>query len=168
MAGLTKIVVAIDFSPLSLEALEYARDLAATTDAKLTLVYVVEPIEYGGLDFLGGAPISAQSLVEEHVKQARSELGTLADRLSSAKRVGRGARPTVETLVRVGRPADELSAVVGEGRDRLLVVGTHGRTGLSHLVMGSVAERVVRHARCPVLVVPVGGQEIAKSGRRGR
>jgi universal stress protein A len=61
-----------------------------------------------------------------------------------------GARATVA----LGRPADAIVAAAGRGRANLIVVGTHGRSGLAHLVMGSVAERVVRHAACPVLVVP--------------
>ena len=54
----------------------------------------------------------------------------------------------------MGRPAEEIVAAGGKGKANLIVLGTHGRSGLSHLLMGSVSERVVRHALCPVLVVP--------------
>jgi universal stress protein A len=58
------------------------------------------------------------------------------------------------TAVRMGRPAEEIVAAAGKGKSNLIVLGTHGRSGLSHLLMGSVSERVVRHAQCPVVVVP--------------
>jgi universal stress protein A len=62
--------------------------------------------------------------------------------------------PQARATVELGRPADVVVTTGGRGRGNLIVIGTHGRSGLAHLVMGSVAERVVRHAECPVLVVP--------------
>ncbi len=142
-----KILVAIDFSKLSHEALDYAILLAEGLGARLTVLYVVEPLDFTGVDFLGGTPIATQAIVDEHLKQARREL----ERIQTRKLA---KLPGATVAVRLGRPADEIVALGGKGRSNLIVVGTHGRSGLSHLLMGSVAERVVRHAECPVLVVP--------------
>lgn len=142
-----KICVAIDFSKLSYEALDYAIDLARELGARLSVLYVVEPLEFAGVDVLGGTPIATQSIVDEHLKQARREL----ERVKSRRLAGlEGA----STMVRMGRPAEEIVAAAGKGKANLIVLGTHGRSGLSHLLMGSVSERVVRHAQCPVIVVP--------------
>jgi universal stress protein A len=151
MGAIKRIVVAVDFSKLSLEALDYAIDLARRAEAKLQVLYVVEPVEFTGIDVLGGAPIATQALVEEHLKQARREIERLKQkRLADL--------PSARVSVQLGRPADAIVAAGGRGRSNLIVVGTHGRSGLAHLVMGSVAERVVRHAQCPVLVVPARGK----------
>ena len=142
-----KILVAIDFSKLSYEALDYGIDLARDLGAKLSVIYVVEPLEFAGVDVLGGTPIATQSIVDEHLKQARREL----ERVKSRKLAGLDG---ATTAVRMGRPAEEIVAAGGKGKANLIVLGTHGRSGLSHLLMGSVSERVVRHAQCPVVVVP--------------
>lgn len=142
-----KILVAVDFSKLSYAALDYAIDLARELGARLTVLYVVEPLEFAGVDVLGGTPIATQSIVDEHLKQARREL----ERVKTKRLAGlEGAT----TAVRMGRPAEEIVAAAGKGKSNLIVLGTHGRSGLSHLLMGSVSERVVRHAQCPVVVVP--------------
>jgi universal stress protein A len=150
-----RIVVAIDFSKLSHEALDYAVELAGEVGAKLHVVYVVEPVEFSGVDVLGGAPIATQALVDQHLRQARKEMERL-----KAKRLA-GVRD-VRASVQLGRPAEVIVAAGGRGRGNLIIVGTHGRSGLAHLVMGSVAERVVRHAECPVLVVPRRGKRGAR------
>ncbi|HZR80705.1 MAG TPA: universal stress protein [Candidatus Binatia bacterium] len=155
MGAIKKIVVAIDFSRLSFEALDYAIDLARTADARITALYVVEPVEFAGVDVLGGAPIATQALVDEHLRQARREMDQV-----KAKRLA--DLPGARAVVQLGRPADAIVAAGGRGRSNLIVVGTHGRSGLAHLVMGSVAERVVRHAECPVLVVPGRGKRGAR------
>jgi universal stress protein A len=133
-----KILVAIDFSKLSYEALDYAIDLARDLGAKLSVIYVVEPLEFAGVDVLGGTPIATQSIVE-------------LERVKTRKLAGLDG---ATTAVRMGRPAEEIVAAGGKGKANLIVLGTHGRSGLSHLLMGSVSERVVRHSQCPVVVVP--------------
>ena len=147
MAALKRVLVAIDFSKLSHEALSYAVDLAAQVGARVHVLYVVEPVEFTGVDVFGGAPIATQAIVDEHLRQAKREMERL--------RRGKLAKvPGAKASVELGRPAERIVALGGSGRANLVVLGTHGRSGLAHLVMGSVAERVVRHARCPVLVVP--------------
>jgi nucleotide-binding universal stress UspA family protein len=155
MGALKRIVVAVDFSKLSFEALDYALDLAQQAGAKVHVVYVVEPVEFAGVDVLGGAPIATQALVDEHLRQAKREM----ERLKAKRLAG---MPDAKVIVQLGRPAEAIVSAGGKGRANLIVVGTHGRSGLAHLVMGSVAERVVRHAQCPVLVVPARGKRGAR------
>lgn len=147
MQQIKKILVAIDFSKLSQEALDYGIGLAQELGARLSVLYVVEPLEFTGVDVLGGTPIATQSIIEEHLRQAKRELERLRQRKLDKL-------PGTTVAVRLGRPAEEIVAAGGKGRANLIILGTHGRSGLSHLLMGSVSERVVRHAACPVLVVP--------------
>ena len=129
-----RILVSIDFSDCAKKALEYAIPLAKEHQAGITLLYVVPPPyavgEYGGFDY-------AQLQTGMRVT-GEKELAKLAvDEV-------RGAVPA-GTLVRVGSPAREIVDAI--------VISTHGRTGLKHVLLGSVVENVVRHAPCPVLVV---------------
>lgn len=150
MAVPKRILVAIDFSKLATEALDYAIELARRLQAKIQVLYVIEPIEFTGVDALGGIPVATQSIVDEHLRQAKKEM----ERLKARKLKD---LPDARATVALGRPAEAIVAAAGRGRGNLIVVGTHGRSGLAHLVMGSVAERVVRHATCPVLVIPTSG-----------
>lgn len=144
-----KIVVPIDFSPASLNAAQYAAALARRLDASLHLVHVFEPSEMAGgpLELYGGP--SAASVDQLYWKK-RSQLVAIS--------AGLDGHPQVTSEVRHGTPADSIrQAAVDYGAD-LVIMSTHGRTGLSHLLMGSVAEQVIRTARCPVLVVRDCGQ----------
>jgi universal stress protein A len=147
MAKLKKVLIAIDFSQPSREALEVGLDLATEAGAKVSVLYVVEPIDYASIGYLGGVPMATQSILDAHLAAARKEMERFR-----ARKLARF--PGATALIRIGHPADEIVAVGGGGRSNLIVVGTHGRSGMAHLLLGSVAERVVRRARCPVLVVP--------------
>lgn len=139
-----KIVVGVDFSPVSHAAMRKAAQLAAETDAELTIAHVWEiPIYAVGEGAAFPAPVledvisASQRLLETWQAEARSL----------------GAR-TVATMLRNGAPWHELVELVrGDPSYDLIVVGTHGRTGIKHVLLGSVAERVARHAPCAVLVV---------------
>lgn len=137
------ILVPTDFSAASRKALAYADAFAATFGAKVTLVHVIEPMvlppEYGYLP-----PYSPEDEARQ-VEAVRKQLLDIAAGLESAKRT--------EVSVRVGRPWHEVVGAVSELGVDLLVLTTHGRTGLRHMLMGSVAEKIVRHTACPVLVV---------------
>ena len=139
---LKKILVPIDFSDCSKKALQYALPLAKQHEAAITLLYVVPtPFtvgEYGGVNYA--------SLEADLRASADKQLATLA-----ADEV-RG-RVAVDTLVSTGPPAAEIIEVAKRVLADLIVISTHGRTGLKHVFLGSVAENVVRHAPCPVLVV---------------
>jgi nucleotide-binding universal stress UspA family protein len=141
-----KIIVPIDFSEASEAAARYAARLAASLGASVHLIHVLEEalLAPGPLEFYGGALPQAR---EEMYQRACARLNELGVTLAPS-----GVPPfTVE--VRSGVTAEEIAdAVVDYGAD-LVVMSTHGRTGLPHLLLGSVAERVIRTARCPVLAI---------------
>jgi len=140
MATFKHIVAATDFSEASRAALELARSVASESGADLTIVHVCEVPGYSGT-----GPI-AYDLVTPIATQAQVQLDALLDHV-------RQACPRATGLVKVGAPAEQILAVAGDARADLVVMGTHGRRGLAHAVMGSVAERVVRLSPVPVLTV---------------
>lgn len=132
-----RILVPVDFSEASLEALGHAVDLAKRYSGELLLLHVVEPVYYA---------VPAMEVIAEQQTFARAELARLAEKL-----VEQGV--TCHTLLRTGTSHLEIvEAALGNAAD-IIVMATHGRTGFSHLMMGSVAERVVRTSVCPVLTV---------------
>lgn len=140
MKDIRKILVATDFSPSANEAVDAAIELARKFDAGLVLLHVhVLPTYYGygeGLYF----PIA--ELQQEAHKALEQEVARLTPKY-----------PRLESAFRVGYPSNEIMDVVRERGCDLIVVGTHGRRGLEHVLLGSVAERVVRTAPVPVLTV---------------
>ncbi len=144
-ANWKRICCPIDFSDASRAAMEVAADLARRFDADLVLLHAY-PIP--GYTFPDGSVVASPRMMQELADQAERHLETW--RADAEKLLG-AARVTTEKAI--GEPAAEIiSFAAGSGAD-LLVLGTHGRTGLEHALMGSIAERVVRRARCPVLTV---------------
>jgi nucleotide-binding universal stress UspA family protein len=144
--AITRILVPVDFSPHSDRALRYAARLAAWLGASVELVHVVEnPFASGAWTsevYVPNLPEMLDSLVAEANK-----------RLTALKSVVASQNVNVEAGVLMGQPAYTIIDHARTGRFDLIVMGTHGRTGFSHVFMGSVAERVVRRAPCPVLTV---------------
>jgi nucleotide-binding universal stress UspA family protein len=139
-----KILCPIDFSDASRTALETASDLARRHGAALTLFHAY-PVP--GYTFPDGSFVASSKMLEELADQARRHLDEWKG-LATAQGLA-----AVEAATAVGEPAYEIVAFAKEQAFDLVVVGTHGRTGLTHALMGSVAERVVRKAPCPVLTV---------------
>jgi nucleotide-binding universal stress UspA family protein len=137
MIILKNILVATDFEPASDAALTYGRALARTFGARLHLLHVAEN------DFLRPSVTNPQVLKAGIARQ-------LNGRLTAEDRADRGA---CATLTVSDRPADTITRYATHEHIDLIVMGTHGRTGVTHLLMGSVAEHVVRTAPCPVLTV---------------
>ncbi len=137
----------IDFSDASRAAMEVAADLAARTGASLTLLHAY-PVP--GYTFPDGSVVASARMLQELADQSSKHLGEWRSQAEAL-----GAR-TVNAETVVGEPATEIVAWARERNVDLLVLGTHGRTGLEHALMGSVAEKVVRRARCPVLTVHPG------------
>ena len=139
---LKTIVVPIDFSQPSNNALRYAIRLADQFGAVLRLVHVVEPAP-----FLNDLPNVALIRSDaEIVKAAKVKLQAIAqDKIDELI--------PVYPEVRIGKPYQEIVAAAKVGDADLIVIATHGYTGLKHALLGSTTERVVRHAHCPVLVV---------------
>jgi nucleotide-binding universal stress UspA family protein len=140
---LKNILVPIDFSDCSKKALQYAIPLAKQYDAAITLLYVLPRAPYMGGEY--GA-IDYPSFENEMIENAEKELSKfVVDEVQGAVRN--------EAFVRTGSPAAEIVEMARSQPSDLIVVSTHGRSGLKHVLLGSVAEHVVRSAPCPVLVV---------------
>ncbi len=134
-----RICCAIDFSEPSRLAMLEAADLARRFESELTLLHVYEP----------PSPQSAEMPPELLEDEPRDVDASMERWRAEANRV---AGRAVNSTVLSGKPAAEIVQYARARGFDLLVVGTHGRTGLGHVLLGSVAERVVREASCPVLV----------------
>jgi universal stress protein A len=140
--SLKTIVVPIDFSPPSMTALRYATRLAEQFGSVIRLVHIVEPAP-----FLNDLPNVALVRTDQEIaKEAKLKLQAIAqDEIEELV--------PVYPEVRIGKAYNEIVAAAKVSGADLIVIATHGYTGLKHALLGSTAERVVRHARCPVLVV---------------
>jgi nucleotide-binding universal stress UspA family protein len=136
-----RILVPTDFSELSLSGIDFIRSLAVLYDAELVLLHVVDTTPPPAVPELD---VHA-SLTREETR-AKERLAEIVVRLFPATR-------NITPLVRRGDPAKEIVRLASEEGADLIVIATHGRTGLAHVLMGSVAEKVVRHATVPVLTV---------------
>jgi universal stress protein A len=150
-----KILVALDYSSDSQEALDWGASLAGKYGAKLLLLHVIpealEEVSPEGTSFVspassfhegmapGSAPLGTRPIVIDLVDRARTELSDFA-----VKHLKTPA--PLQVNVSVGKPAEEILRVAGEEKLDLMVLGTHGRTGVRHLLLGSVAEEVTRGA----------------------
>jgi nucleotide-binding universal stress UspA family protein len=149
-----RILVPTDGSDEVDRALAHAAELAATHDAELVAVYVVNTASYGGL------PMETSI---EGITQVLETEGESA--LSRVREIAADRDVPVDGHLVQGTPSREIVATAeGEGCD-LVVMGTHGRGGLNRLLLGSVAERVVRRSPVPVLTVRVGGDTEERSAR---
>jgi nucleotide-binding universal stress UspA family protein len=142
--GYHRILVAVDFSPASEDAWSHARRLAALSDGELVLAHIVSEAPR----FVAG-PLTRARLAEVQAALRRGADDRLAQWVAAEGR-------RVRTAVRVGVPYEEIVALARDERADLLVIGTRGRSGVPRALLGSVAERVVRLAPCPVLSVRAG------------
>jgi nucleotide-binding universal stress UspA family protein len=144
MKAFKNILVPVDFSACSNEAMDTAVDLASRYDASLCLVHVHDLGAHAlPTGYLFPTPEQLEHVMASHGEQlerTRRELEAT------------GAKNVTTHLLR-GVPATEITSLAKQLAVDLIVMGTHGRTGLEHAIVGSVAERVVRRATCPVLVV---------------
>lgn len=140
-SAIRKVLAPLDFSDCSLAALEYAVQAAEQFDAAITILHVMEPVSYS-LDFT----LTHAGETRAQRERLEARLGELTEPL---KRKGLRANHAL----RGGIPADSVLDWSREEAYDLVVMGTHGRRGISHLVSGSVAEAVLRRASCPVLTV---------------
>ena len=135
------ILVPVDFSEGTRHAIDYALSLGGEFSARLTLLHVHKPIYIPatevGFDYAASERYGAGE-AEAHLKDLAASVP---------------AEIKVDTQMRYGIPWDCIVKWAVEHRVDLIVMPTHGRSGLKHLLLGSVAERVIRHAHCPVLVV---------------
>jgi len=142
MITLNKILCPIDHSDCSKEALKYAVTFAMKDEAKLLLLHVIDIRSFNeGLDAM-----STQIPNEETIEQLRVKL---LDCIPEEIRDDMD----VEAIVTQGIPFVEIISTAKEKEIDMIVIGSHGRTGISHMMLGSVSEKVVRKAPCPVLTV---------------
>ncbi|HME60987.1 MAG TPA: universal stress protein [Candidatus Binatia bacterium] len=137
-----KILIAVDESAFAARAVDVGFDLARSLGAQVALIYVVDP------SIVAYAPesgIPASELVAEAQRDAR--------RLTAAFTQSAALQPPPLEFIHTGKPPVEIVGAAKDWPADLIVIGSHGRGGVERLLLGSVAEAVMRHASCPVLVV---------------
>jgi len=136
-------LVPLDFSEYANQALDYAINLASKLGARLTLLHVVQSLPMGGVDMGITLPYT---YIEDLEAEITESMNDYLRRVTAAGLEG-------EVAVVHGVPFHEIIETAKTKQADLIIMGTHGRTGLQHVLLGSVAEKVVRLAPCPVLVV---------------
>jgi nucleotide-binding universal stress UspA family protein len=146
MSHFHTIVVAVDFSPTSLDTVEAACELARPHHGKIHLVHVV-PDPFHLPYTIEPTGINWSEVLRHWTADARTQLGQLAARLPADQEA-----PTMAVVS--GTPASEIVRYARDQGADVIVLGSHGHGFMERLVLGSVAERVLRHAECPVLLAP--------------
>ncbi len=141
-----KILCGTDFSENSYHALAYGLQFAKNADGTLIVLHLVH-VPAG--DLLGERAYTL------NFDEAKARMMQMLRELHASRL---GGYPKCELLVDFGDPAEQILDVARRRQVDLIITSTHGRSGLSHLVMGSVAEKIIRHAPCPVFVVRAGVQ----------
>ncbi|MHC4197681.1 MAG: universal stress protein [Planctomycetota bacterium] len=144
MVNIKRILCPVDYSVSSSEAMKYAAHIAGEEGAKVCLIHVVDVRSFGhesplDLEVPKPTPENLERVKKELVEDLFQEKG------------GKGV--DVEAIVVVGKPVEEILKAAKEQQIDMIVMGTHGRTGIPHVIVGSVAENVIRKASCPVLTV---------------
>ena len=143
MASVQTILCAVDFSEGSPRVADYAATLAQATKAEILCVYIAPSLaEYVGFNV-------PQAALDTFVGDVVASAGATMDEFVAEHFKGLPARG----LVLAGYPAEEILAAAKEHHVDMIVMGTHGRTGIDRIIFGSVAEKVVKSATCPVLTV---------------
>jgi nucleotide-binding universal stress UspA family protein len=145
MLAVRRVLVPTDFSDNSAPAVRYAAEIAEKFGAELVLLHVVQDLALVLPDAVMPTAVATPNL-DDMIAAAKTGIANQVAALGLAKFNPKGE-------VRVGSPATEIVAAAADLHADLLCISTHGRTGLAHFLLGSVAERIVRHASCPVLVV---------------
>ena len=154
-----RILVPVDFSEPSLRALDYAAQLGRAFRIELIVLHVVETVYYPFAGDLYGTGYDMSAVYRALERAGREQLARLAARLKQRRIAAR-------TLLLMGSAPQTIVDTAKKLKADLIVMSTHGRTGLSHVLMGSVAERVVRTAACAVLTVRGAGAVRRRGARR--
>lgn len=161
--GPKTIVVPIDFSEFSQKALRYAAAFSAESDSQMILVSVIErPLPGYDSAYVPStaAELSALAWYREAKTCTQEKLANFAAKTLAGLR-------NYTCVTRTGEPAKEILSVARNRHADLIVMGTHGRTGVKHMLLGSVAEKTLRHAPCPVLVLRLDQGEFVKDATEG-
>ncbi|MBZ0182750.1 MAG: universal stress protein [Melioribacteraceae bacterium] len=144
MFNIKNIIVPTDLSKVSLSAFNYAKSIAIQWNAKIHILSVIDPQpailtlqsnEQSEQDYLSGL----KTKIEEELNEIKTELINSDDL-------------DIESVIKIGKDYEEIVKYSSEISADLIVIATHGRTGVLHTLLGSVAEKVIRYAKCPVLV----------------
>lgn len=137
-----KILIPIDFSEYSLNALEYAKLFAEKFNAELILLNIIEPVVFTADLTIGQVIPSIESeLIQKSEGKIKELVNSLRDKFN------------VRGVVKVGKPHVEIMEFAKEEGIDLIIIGSHGHTGVEQFLFGSTAERVIRKAICPVLII---------------
>src|SRR6187402_3810024 len=151
--GIRRIMVPIDYSENSKAALAYSAELALAFGASLDIVHVWDRPTYLTDAVMVSRPGEAHKPIGELIREnAQHDMDEFLGTLSLPASV------TTTSRLISGEPASALLEVLKEGEHDLVVLSTHGRTGFAHLLLGSIAEKLVRLSPVPVLTVPVPGR----------
>ena len=145
MSTIKRMLVPTDFSPPSDLAFAYALDIAPRMGAAIRLLHVIDDASVATA-YPDGFYVELPGVRAQLIQEARGQLETLKAKCEAA-----GVSAVID--VAVGRPSRAIADTATNCGTDLIVMGTHGRSGVAHLVLGSVAERLVRTAPCPVLTV---------------
>jgi nucleotide-binding universal stress UspA family protein len=143
-----RILVPVDYSVHSLKAVGYAAELAQRLNANLDIVHVWDRPTYISDAILVGHGAEQRSLAEMIRENAKKDMDDFLSKVELATGV------TATNRLLSGDPATVILKELDQQKYDLVVIGTHGRGGLAHLLLGSVAEKLVRHSKVPVLTVP--------------
>jgi nucleotide-binding universal stress UspA family protein len=152
MLKIKNIVVPTDFSELSLSAFNYAKDLAETMDAKIHLITVIDntPPMLSKHD----KTVSESVMMESVEQQAKKQMAELAEEINDDNDID------IIQVIRKGVDYEEIVKYSNESHADLIVLATHGRTGVLHTLLGSVAEKVIQYSKRPVLVIHPEEEEV--------
>lgn len=147
MAAGKNYLVPVDFSKTSEVAVDHAVKLAKENKGRLVLLHVIPTAAVA----MTGPEVASGPMIVDIENAQLNEAKSRMARLVRKKKLREGSFKSM--IVRRGDPALVITQQAKKNRDAMIVMGSHGRTGLKRLVMGSVAERTLRYARCPVLIV---------------
>jgi len=143
MTTFKRLLVPVDFSDASVAALATAQDLCRALDAEIRVVHVHQL----QVPYVGDGGFYVPEVDEEEIMEERKqELETFVKQHGDAQ-------ISISSEVRLGDPETGINEIADEFKADMIIMGTHGRSGLSHLLMGSVTESVLRHANVPLLAV---------------
>ena len=153
MFNIKNILLPTDFSNLSLSAASYAADLAAQYNAKIHLLYVLEKTP--PILAIHSLDLSEEKIIKSMEEGAKKSLENSADKV---KNIIKNEDIIVEPVLKKGLDYEEINKYAEEKKIDLIIIATHGRTGLLHTLLGSVAEKVIRYSKRPVLVITPPGK----------
>lgn len=137
-----KILIAVDSDPLAIHAAKLGTELAIALGAEIAFVHAIDP----GLSQAPG--VTPKDLIAEAEREARGLIAACCENLPQTH--------SPLKFIHLGRPASEIVRTAKEWAADMIVIGSHGREGIPRALLGSVAEAVMRHAPCPVLVIRAG------------